>query len=112
MYLYGVDKKSSAAVTCSASRCWPTQVRSPAPIALSLVNRPDVSEDETLCFIRLKAPPRRGEGLVVGVIFLPCLRVVLWSCSSAVSASLGLSRRLGSLVVVGPTYAGKAAFVK
>jgi hypothetical protein len=46
MYLYGVDKKSPAAVTFSATRCWPTQVRlPPAPIALSLVNRLDVSED-------------------------------------------------------------------
>jgi len=43
---------------------------------------------------------------------LPRLRAVLWSCSSAVSTGLGLWRRLGSVVVVGPPYAGKAAFVK
>ncbi|NAZ34205.1 MAG: hypothetical protein GU356_07980 [Pyrobaculum sp.] len=36
----------------------------------------------------------------------------MWSCFSAVSTSLGLRRRLGSVVVVGPPGAGKATFVK
>jgi hypothetical protein len=49
MYPYGFDKKSPAA---AIPALLPVAVRHrlgfhPAPIALSRVNRPDVSEDET-----------------------------------------------------------------
>jgi hypothetical protein len=49
------------------------------------------------------------QNMAVGVVFLLHLRAVLWSCSSAVSTGLGLRRWRGSVAVVGPPGAGRAA---
>jgi hypothetical protein len=59
MYPYGVDKKSPAA---AIPALLPVAVRHrlgfhPAPIALSRVNRPDVSEDETYVLFDLRRLP-------------------------------------------------------
>ena len=59
-----------------------------APIALSLVNRPGISEGEMYVLFDRKRL-RRGEGTTVGVVFLSRLHAVLWSCSTAVSTGLG-----------------------
>jgi hypothetical protein len=85
----------------------------PAPITPRFsFNRPDVSEDWAYVLFEGQRLTCGGWGAGRWRSLLSRLRAVLWSCSSAVSTGLGLRRRLGSVVVVGPPYAGKVAFVK